>query len=349
MQLGFDDINMRLGKTLVLEHFNLRIAPGESVALLGTSGSGKTTALRIAAGFLKPDRGRVSLGRHDITDWPPERRRMALIHQQFLLFPHLTVAENIVFGMAYHGVAPDARDGRVASLLARLGLDGLERRYPHELSGGQQQRVAIARALAVAPSVLLLDEPLNNLDSSNRELLLQELRSLQREAGMSMLYVTHDWAEALRIADRLALLDRGRILQTGPFEEVLARPASLEVARLFGARNIFRGETEGAVLHIPELDLHLDRAVPIPGPVCIYLPSDALRLGPTSDGRLGMKGQVEAIIPDTLVSRLRIRSGNGILELVATRPDLLEAGAQVGSVVNYSFDMKDVHVLPEAP
>lgn len=349
MQLGFDGINMRLGKTLVLEGFSLTIAPGESVALLGTSGSGKTTALRIAAGFLRPDRGGVSLGGNDITDWPPEQRRMALIHQQFLLFPHLTVAENIVFGMAYHDVASAERGKRVASLLARLGLDGLDGRYPHELSGGQQQRVAIARALAIEPSVLLLDEPLNNLDSSNRELLLQELRSLQRESGMSMLYVTHDWTEALRIADRLALLDRGRILQTGPFEEVLARPASLEVAQLFGARNIFNGEAEGAVLHIPELDLHLDIALPRPGPVVIYLPSDRLRLGSTSNSQLDMKGQVDAIIPDTLVSRLRIRRGSGILELVATRPDLLDAGAKVGSVVDFSFDAKDIHVLPVGP
>ena len=348
MKLSFEDIHLRFGKNVVLEGFSLAVAPGESVALLGASGSGKTTALRIAAGFLRPDQGRVCLDDRDITDWPPEHRHMAMIHQQFLLFPHLTAAENILFGMAYHGVPPPERRSRVTALLAQVGLDGLEHRYPHELSGGQQQRVAIARALAVAPSVLLLDEPLNSLDSSNRELLLNELRSLHREAGMSMLYVTHDWGEALRIADRLALLDRGRILQVGSFEEILARPATLDVVRLFDGRNLFRAEPDGIDVHAPELELRLRLRAPVPGPVLLYLPSDRLRLGPPVNGRTGFQGLVEAVLPETLVSRVRLRRGSGMLDLVATRADLAAAGVRVGKLVDVSFDMEDVHVLPDA-
>ncbi|HWQ09262.1 MAG TPA: ABC transporter ATP-binding protein, partial [Holophaga sp.] len=316
--------------------------------LLGASGSGKTTALRIAAGFLRPDRGSVLLDGCDITGWPPEHRHLALIHQQFLLFPHLTAAENILFGMAYHGVAPTEQRSRVAALLAQVGLEGLEHRYPHELSGGQQQRVAIARALAVAPSLLLLDEPLNNLDSFNRELLQKELRSLHREHGMSMLYVTHDWGEALRVADRLALLDRGRILQVGSFEDILARPATLDVVRLFDGRNLFHAEPEGADVHAHALELKVRLKAPVPGPVFLYIPPDRIRLGPPMEGGVAFQGRVEAVLPEPHVSRVRLRRGSGTLEFVATRVDLAEAGVRVGEAVDVSFEAKDVHVLPRS-
>lgn len=346
MKLSFEDIHLRFGKNVVLEGFSLAVAPGESVALLGASGSGKTTALRIAAGFLRPDRGSVLLDGRDITGWAPEHRHLALIHQQFLLFPHLTAAENILFGMAYHGVAPAERRSRVAALLAQVGLEGLGHRYPHELSGGQQQRVAIARALAVAPSLLLLDEPLNNLDSFTRELLQKELRSLHREHGMSMLYVTHDWGEALRVADRLALLDRGRILQIGSFEDILARPATLDVVRLFDGRNLFLAEPDGADVHAPELELRVRLQAPVPGPVFLYIPPDRIRLGPPMKGGVGFQGRVEAVLPEPHVSRVRLRRGNGTLEFVATRVNLAEAGVRVGEYLDVSFETMDVHVLP---
>ena len=171
-----DGVRVRLGAQVVLDDFTLEMPGGACLALLGTSGSGKTAVLRTTSGFLRPERGRVWLGETDVTDLPPERRGVALIHQQFLLFPRLSVDRNVAFGMAYRGFAGgNEQRARVRELLELFGLRGLEDRYPHQLSGGQQQRVAIARALAVDPEVLLLDESLSNLDRTTRTRLLQEL------------------------------------------------------------------------------------------------------------------------------------------------------------------------------
>jgi 2-aminoethylphosphonate transport system ATP-binding protein len=232
--LRLDGVRVRLGTQLVLDDFTLSVPDAACLALLGHSGSGKTTVLRTASGFVRPERGRVWLGDADVTDLPPERRRVALIHQQFLLFPHLTVERNVAFGMAYRGLSRKAQQERVGELLELFGLTGLERRYPHELSGGQQQRVAIARALAVDPDVLLLDEPLSNLDRTTRTRLLDELKQLRRRTAMTMLYVTHDWGEAEQIADSVALLDTGQIVQRGSLAELQANPATAAVAAFFG-------------------------------------------------------------------------------------------------------------------
>ena len=232
--LRLEGVRVSLGARLVLDDLSLEVPAGACLALLGESGSGKTTVLRTISGFVQPQHGRVWLGGVDVTELPPERRHLGLIHQQFLLFPHLTVSGNVAFGMPYRGIGRQRQRERVHELLELLGLQGLEQRYPHQLSGGQQQRVAIARALAVEPDVLLLDEPLNSLDRSTRLRLLAELEALRRRTAPTMLYVTHDWDEAERIADEVGLLHAGRILQSGSLASLQTRPASPAVAAFFG-------------------------------------------------------------------------------------------------------------------
>jgi ABC-type Fe3+/spermidine/putrescine transport system ATPase subunit len=343
-------IRMCLGGRPVLNGLNLSVGAGESVALLGTSGSGKTTALRVAAGFLHPEQGKVLLEGRDITSEAPEHRRMAMIHQHFLLFPHLDVAGNVAFGLPYVGVPNSEHAGHVKRLLALVGLEGLERRYPHQLSGGQQQRVAIARALAVQPRVLLLDEPLNSLDSTIREYLLDQLSSLRRSTGMTMLYVTHDQNEAARISHRVALLDGGRILQTGPYADLLECPASLQAARVLGLRNLFQVRRTEKGIEIPSLALHLAVTEPVADGAVAYLPPDRLRVCSGPIGLPRIDGIVEEILPGPLITRLRVSRGDATVEAAMARTALVESGVLQGAPVTLSIDPAHVRLLPdEAP
>jgi putrescine transport system ATP-binding protein len=214
------------------------VGQGEFLALLGGSGSGKSTLLRLIAGFEAPDAGRVILQGRDITALPPQRRPVAMMFQSYALFPHLCVAENIAYGLRRAGEGRSAIAARVAELVRLLHLEGLEGRRPAALSGGQQQRVALARALARRPPLLLLDEPLAALDAGLRERTGLELRALQRATGASFVMVTHDQAEALALADRVALLDGGRLAQVGTPRALYDRPATRAVARFLGAANV---------------------------------------------------------------------------------------------------------------
>ena len=234
--LGIEGITRRFGATLALDRLSLEIGAGEFFALLGGSGSGKSTLLRVIAGFERPDAGRVLLQGRDVTRLPPPAREVAMMFQSYALFPHMDVQDNIAYGLRRAG---ERNPGpRVAELLALLGLQGLEARRPHQLSGGQQQRVALARALARRPPLVLLDEPLAALDSNLRERTGLELRALQRRLGASFVMVTHDQAEALSLADRVAVLDQGRIAQVAPPRELYERPATRAVARFLGAANV---------------------------------------------------------------------------------------------------------------
>lgn len=231
-------LSKRFGATAALDEVSLAVAPGEFLALLGGSGSGKSTLLRVVAGFEAPDAGSVRLAGADITALPPQRRALAMMFQSYALFPHLSVADNIAYGLRRAGEGRAAIAARVAELVALLHLEGLEARRPAALSGGQQQRVALARALARRPPLVLLDEPLAALDAGLRERTGLELRALQRATGAAFVMVTHDQAEALALADRVALLDAGRLAQIGPPRELYDRPATRAVARFLGAANI---------------------------------------------------------------------------------------------------------------
>ena len=240
--VALEAVRKQWSDTVVVGPVSLEIPRGEILALLGPSGSGKTTLLRLLGGFETPDVGRIVVGGEDVTAVPPARRRCGMVFQHYALFPHLDVGENVAFGLA------GRRDGRtgvvqakVADALSLVGLEGFERRRVQELSGGQQQRVALARALAPEPRVLLLDEPLSNLDPALRERTRRELRALIKRVGITSLFVTHEQAEAFDLGDRVAVLESGRLEQVATADELYEHPASLFVATFVGRANVLRG------------------------------------------------------------------------------------------------------------
>ncbi|MGW7411386.1 ABC transporter ATP-binding protein [Streptomyces sp. NPDC054863] len=237
--IRFESVSVSYGKNVVLDSLDLTVEPGEVMALLGPSGSGKTTALRAVAGFVQPVSGRVFIGERDVTGLPPYRRGIGMVVQQYALFPHLRVEENVAFGLKAQKVAKAEIPGRVAESLEMTGMAAYARRYPRELSGGQQQRVAIARALAIRPGVLLLDEPLSALDAQLRSGMLAELARLHRELpDVSILYVTHDQVEALTLADRIAVMDKARLQDCGTPQELYRRPRTEFTASFVGNANL---------------------------------------------------------------------------------------------------------------
>jgi iron(III) transport system ATP-binding protein len=220
---------------------SLEIRPGELFFLLGPSGCGKTTLLRMVAGFIDPTSGTIAFDGRDVTRTPPNKRNTGMVFQSYALWPHMTVAQNVAFGLEVRRVAGEERARRVGEALAAVHMDGFAQRKPNQLSGGQQQRVALARALVVRPDVLLLDEPLSNLDARLRIELRSEIRRICKESGITTVYVTHDQKEALSMADRVAILDRGRVIQLGPPAELYQRPATRFVAEFLGETNVLPG------------------------------------------------------------------------------------------------------------
>jgi putative spermidine/putrescine transport system ATP-binding protein len=235
--LSIDAVSVAYGSSAVLDRVSLAVQRGEMVALLGASGCGKTTLLRSIAGFVQPQSGRIVVDGRDITHLPPEARHTAMMFQSYALWPHMDVAANIGYGLRMRGEGRTKIAERVAQMLKLLQLEGYERRSVGSLSGGQRQRVAMGRALAVDPLLLLLDEPMSNLDYKVRLDLRHELRALQKRVGITAIYVTHDREEALTLADRIAVIDGGRVLQYGTPEEVFHQPASPFVAGFMGADN----------------------------------------------------------------------------------------------------------------
>jgi len=236
--LRFSGVRKTFGQVTALDSFDLELKQGELVTLLGPSGCGKTTALRIAAGFEQPNSGSVFVKEKDVTALPAHTRNMGMVFQNYSLFPHMSVAENVGFGLRVRGVDAAERDMLVREAVGRVQLPGLEGRYPHQLSGGQQQRVALARALVFQPEVLLLDEPLSALDAKVRLELRDEIRTLQRDAGIGAIFVTHDQDEALNISDRVCVMKDGQIQQIGSPRDIYLRPVNGFVARFIGAMNV---------------------------------------------------------------------------------------------------------------
>ena len=235
------DVRKRFGATVAVDGVDLEIRAGEFLALLGPSGCGKTTLLRLLAGFEIPDAGRIEIDGRDMTDVPPHRRPVNMMFQSYALFPHMTVAENVAFGLRQDRLPRSEIAERVAEMLALVQMGDLGRRRPDQLSGGQQQRVALARALAKRPKLLLLDEPLAALDKSLREQTQFELMAIQARTGVTFVVVTHDQPEAMTLATRLAVMDRGRIVQIGAPRAVYERPGSRYVAGFIGDVNLFEG------------------------------------------------------------------------------------------------------------
>lgn len=279
---------VRFGATPALDGLELTVEAGEVVAVLGPSGSGKSTLLRVVAGLQDLDAGQVSIDGRDLHGVPTHRRGVGLMFQDHALFPHRDVAGNVGFGLRMAGWARPAIAARVAELLALVGLPGYEGRAVRTLSGGEQQRVALARALAPSPRVLLLDEPLGALDRPLRERLVGELRELVTELGLTVVAVTHDHQEAFALADRVAVVDAGRVLQVGAPATVWARPAGLAVARVLGLPNLLAGTVRDGVLSGPWGALE----VPGPdGPTTVHVPPGALHPDPAG----ALRGSVRAV------------------------------------------------------
>ncbi|MBA3267053.1 MAG: ABC transporter ATP-binding protein [Acidimicrobiia bacterium] len=306
------------GQVVALDGVDLEVDRGEFLAVLGASGCGKTTLLRLVAGFERPDEGAILLegalvAAADVFV-PPERRRVGIVVQDHALFPHLTVAGNVGFGLPGHR-GDAARTTRINEVLELVGLEDLGGRYPSDLSGGQQQRVAIARALAPRPRVLLLDEPFANLDAALRSRLRLEVRDILKAAGATVVLVTHDQEEALSLADRIAVMDRGRVLQVGEPQEVYRHPVNPFVARFVGEANLVEAQSDGRVLRSAMGTIAVAGPVPSPGPAVAAVRPEAVTLSPDPDGQgrvvtatyFGHDQVVEVSLADLT---LRARTGN---------------------------------------
>lgn len=239
--LELSGVSFAVGRTQILRAVDLTVAKGECLALLGPSGCGKTTTLRAIAGFVVPDAGEVRLGGRTITSLRPYQRNIGLVFQDFALFPHMTVRENVAYGLRRRGVERAEAERRIGEMLETVKLDGMAARLPHELSGGQKQRVALARALVIRPDILLLDEPLGALDRLLRDAMQVELKRLQRRFGIATVIVTHDQEEALALSDRVALMFEGRIADIGRPAEIYRRPATRQVMEFLGTANVLAG------------------------------------------------------------------------------------------------------------
>ncbi|HKI36917.1 MAG TPA: ABC transporter ATP-binding protein [Gemmataceae bacterium] len=276
--LELEGVGFAFGGAPVLSGVSLRVEPGSFFSLLGPSGGGKTTLLRLVGGYLAPSAGRLGIGGRDVTDLPPERRNVGMVFQNYALFPHLSARGNVAFGLEMRQVPRRERGRRVEAMLDRVGLTAAERdRRPSRLSGGQQQRVALARALVIEPALLLLDEPLANLDRQLREQLRGELKALQRRTEVTTLFVTHDREEALLLADRVGILAAGRLLQVGEPRDVYHRPRCPFVARLLGDANLLPIASAGPDGVFLAGGLRLTR---LPDPPGAYAPGQRILLRP---------------------------------------------------------------------
>lgn len=282
--LSFENVSFSYGAAKALDGVSLALKKGELLTLLGPSGCGKTTTLQIAGGFLFPDSGRIILDGRDVSTLPPEERPTATVFQSHALFPHMSVEENVAYGLRVRGTPRAERLRRAAEMLGRVGLDGCQRSRVQELSGGQQQRVALARALILNPRVLLLDEPLSSLDARLRVRMRSEIRSLQKAFGITALYVTHDQEEALSISDRVALMRGGRLVQVGTPEEVYFSPRGDFAADFIGDAFPVTLEGKRALLRPDQISVAAD------GPFCGRLVSRTF-LGASANWIIDWQGQ----------------------------------------------------------
>jgi putative spermidine/putrescine transport system ATP-binding protein len=331
-ELVLAGVRKAFGTTVALEHLDLQVGSGELVSLLGPSGCGKTTALRIAAGFERPDAGAVVVAGTDVSGVPPERRTMGMVFQAYSLFPNLTVADNVAFGLRMRRVDRGARDTRVHDMLELVGLGDKAGQWPHQLSGGQQQRVALARALAFRPDVLLLDEPLSALDAKVRAQLRDEIRRIQTELGTTTLFVTHDQEEALAISDRVGVMSKGRLEQLAAPTELYERPATAFVARFVGAMNEVAAEVVGpdAVVVSGTPVVGIDHGGSSVGtPLTLLVRPEHLRIG---DG--GIPGIVLRRTFSGPMTTLHVRLDGGATEVRVLVPSAAASGIEPGDLVH---------------
>jgi spermidine/putrescine ABC transporter ATP-binding subunit len=327
------------GQTRVVDRVDLVVQAGEFFALLGPSGCGKTTTLRMIAGFETPDEGRIVVGGEDVTDMPVHRRDMGMIFQSYALFPHRTVAENVAFGLRMRGLGKAAIKQRVTQALRQVALEGYEDRRPAQLSGGQQQRVALARAIVIRPRVLLCDEPLAALDRKLRQSMQFELKQLQQQLGVTLIFVTHDQEEAMTVSDRIAVMNAGRIEQIGSPNEVYNRPQTRFVSDFIGEINLFEGVwQDGAfVSNGTRLPARSERRS---GAGTIAIRPERMRL---TDGAGVLSGtvQISTFVSGQMIYRVVLQDGK---ELTVKEADSAAARA-IGAQVGIDWNPGDVVIL----
>lgn len=338
-------LTKHFGQVVAVDRLTLEIQEGELVTLLGPSGCGKTTTLRMIAGFETPDAGEIFFGNRCITGLPPEHRNVGIVFQNYALFPHMNVAENVAFGLEMRKEAPASARRRVCEILEKVQLRGMERRFPHQLSGGQQQRVALARALIINPAVLLLDEPLANLDAKLREEMRFYIRHLQQEFGITTVYVTHDQGEAMVLADRIVVLKDGALQQAGGPEAIYRRPANAWVAEFIGLTNFLPGgvvERQGGRLVVRtdtgtfacSGDTQADHVL-----ICVR--PEGLHIGGEFSNRLRAVVRERVFLGHLLDYRMEV--GDGMLFRVQADPS---RSYPPGATVELSFSPEDTWAVP---
>jgi putative spermidine/putrescine transport system ATP-binding protein len=336
---GLDRVSVRLGGSLILDEVSLHVAPGEFVSLLGPSGSGKTTSLNVLAGFIDPFDGDVSLDDERVNGVPPAKRDVGFVFQNYALFPHMSVAENIAFPLRLRGIDRRQRDDAIARSLELVQLAGMGPRSVTSLSGGQQQRVALARALCFNPRVLLLDEPLAALDKQLRNTMQIELARIQREVGVTTIAVTHDQVEALTMADRVVIMRDGRVEQVGTPEEVYRRPATLFVAGFLGEANVMPIGAGGALAGL---------GVRLPGHragIAVIRPEDVSVVASEHGGDAAV-GIVESTYFQGTQYRVLVRL-EGSSEPIVAFLEAAPTAPQPGETVKVEVDPSRVHVIDE--
>ncbi|MFB3816438.1 MAG: ABC transporter ATP-binding protein [Candidatus Methylomirabilales bacterium] len=353
--LTLDGLTKRYGSLVAVQDLSAEIRRGELVSFVGPSGCGKTTLLRLIGGFMQPEAGRILLEGRDVTPLPPNLRATAMVFQNYALFPHLTVGENIGYALTIRRRPRAEIARRVQELLSLVQLEGLADRRPVQLSGGQQQRVALARALSLRPQVLLLDEPLSNLDANLRIQMRAEITRLQRELRQTVVFVTHDQEEAMSLSDRIVVMDRGRILQTGTPREIYERPAAEFIARFVGAANFLdgvlgNGHREAAAVTTPLGTLRIQAAVNghrAGTRVRLVLRPEAIRLEPASAASQGpnrVPGRIESATYTGAVIRYTVEAKG--LRLAVDLSDPRHAPRfQAGDPVTLILP-DDPHLLP---
>jgi molybdate transport system ATP-binding protein len=345
--LTIDALSRDLGE-FILDRVSLEVDTGEYFVILGPTGAGKTILLETIAGVYTPDAGTIVLNGRDITAIEPRERHVGMVYQDYMLFPHLKVEENIGFGLRSMRLAQEAIREKVVESAGLLGISGLLHRYPRTLSGGEQQRTAIARALVIEPEVLLLDEPLSALDVKTRDRLRAELKGIHAATGMTIIHVTHNFEEVFDLADRVAIMNRGRVVQVGTPDEIFRKPNSDFVAGFVGVENLFRGEgsADGRTVTVGEIPIRV--AEGMAGPVSLTVRPEEIVLRrdpPPQNGSNILTGRVEEIRKGGMVVHVRVDAGIPFL-ISLTRQGFEETGIGTGDTAFLVFRASATHVYP---